>query len=259
VLEVEELHAMGDRGEEALQGVYFSIRSGEILGLAGVSGNGQSELFQTLIGVRRASHGRILLNGADVTNRTPRSRIEQGLASVPEDRIEEGLIMDFRLHENIVLGHHRHPPYSRLLFLNEPRISEFAEASIQEYSIATPSAKHITRLLSGGNLQKVILARELSREPTCIIANQPTRGLDVGATEYVHLRLLEQRERGAAILLVSEDLDEIFNLADRIAVFLKGRIVGLLDGQEATLGRVGLLMAGTGTTAPTATLVGDET
>lgn len=244
VLEVEALQGRGDRNENALRGLSFSIRSHQILGLAGVSGNGQRELFEILVGMRPATNGRILLQGTDVTNRRPRFLMERGIASVPEDRIEEGLIMDFRLDENIVLGLHRYPPYSRLRFLDGSRIGEFAAESIRNYDIATPSSKHLTRLLSGGNLQKVILARELSRHPTCLIANQPTRGLDVGAAEYVRRRLLEQRERGAAILLISEDLDEIFNLADRIAVISKGQIAGMLEGDQATLEQVALLMAG---------------
>ena len=180
ILEAEDIHASGDRGEEALKGISFSVRSREILGLAGVSGNGQKELFEILVGVRRPTNGRVLLDGADVTNRPPRFLIEHGLASVPEDRIEEGLIMAFRLHENIVLGLHRDAPYSRLLMLNESRMVSFAEESIARYDIATPSAKQVTRLLSGGNLQKVILARELSRNPICFVAAQPTRGLDAG-------------------------------------------------------------------------------
>ena len=244
VLEVEEVIALGDRDQEALRGASFQVRGGEILGLAGVSGNGQRELFDVLVGMRRATHGRVLLRGTDVTNRPPRFLLERGIGSVPEDRIEEGLVMDFRVHENLVLGLHRAAPYSRLKFLNEGRMALFAEEAVDSYSIATPSAKQVTRLLSGGNLQKVILARELSTDPVCLIANQPTRGLDVGATEYVHGRLLEQRLRGAGILLISDDLDEIFNLADRIAVILLGRMVGMLDAREATLEKVGLLMAG---------------
>lgn len=244
VLEVEDLSARGDRAEEALRGVSFQVRSSEILGLAGVSGNGQKELFDVLVGMRRATSGRVLLRGSEVTNRPPRFLMERGIGSVPEDRIEEGLVMDFRLDENIVLGLHRNRPYSRLLFLDDGRIALFADESVRNYGIATPSTKHLTRLLSGGNLQKVILARELSRDPTFLVANRPTRGLDVGATEYVHRRLIEQRDRGAAILLISEDLDEIFNLADRIAVILKGRIVGMLAGEAATLEKVALLMAG---------------
>jgi ABC-type uncharacterized transport system ATPase subunit len=244
LLEARDLHARGDREEEALRGISFSISRGEILGLAGVSGNGQRELFEVLVGTRRSTDGQILLDGAEITNRPPRFMMEVGVASVPEDRIEEGLVMDFRLHENIVLGLHRSRPYARWMFLDQSRIEDFANESIKNYAIATPSALHLTRVLSGGNLQKVILARELSREPALFIANQPTRGLDVGATEYVHRRLLEQRQRGCAILLISEDLEEIFNLSDRIAVIFKGRIAGTLPAEEATLEKIGFLMAG---------------
>ncbi len=244
LLEVHDLRARGDGGEEALRGVSLSIRAGEILGLAGVSGNGQKELFEVLIGMRRATDGSVLLAGKDVTNRPPKFMMERGVAAVPEDRIDEGLVMDFRVQENLVLGLHRNQPYARWLFMDESKIEQFANESIQNYGIATPSAHHVTRLLSGGNLQKVILARELSRDPACLIANQPTRGLDVGATEYVHNKLLEQRKRGAATLLISEDLDEIFNLSDQIAVMFKGQIAGILDASEASLDRVGPLMAG---------------
>ena len=244
LLGVRDLRARGDREEEALRGVSFSIRRSEILGLAGVSGNGQRELFEVLVGMRRATDGSVLLEGTDITNRPPRFMMECGVASVPEDRIGEGLVMDFRLHENIVLGLHRNHPYARWMFLDRSAIEDFANESIKNYAISTPSALHLTRVLSGGNLQKVILARELSRDPALFIANQPTRGLDVGATEYVHSRLLEQRQRGSAILLISEDLDEIFNLSDRIAVIFKGRIAGTLPAEEATLEKIGFLMAG---------------
>jgi len=244
LVEIHDLEAQGDSGQQALLGVSLSIRAGEIMGLAGVSGNGQKELFEVLVGMRRATDGSVYLEGKDVTNRSPRFLIERGVAAVPEDRIDEGLVMDFRVRENIVLGLHRNQPYARWLFTDRSKIEEFANESIKNYGIATPSANHVTRLLSGGNLQKVILARELSREPAFLIANQPTRGLDVGATEYVHNRLLEQRKRRAAILLISEDLDEIFNLSDRIGVMFKGRIAGMLDASEATLDRVGQLMAG---------------
>jgi ABC-type uncharacterized transport system ATPase subunit len=244
VLEVQDLEAQGDRGQIALHGVSLTIRQGEVLGLAGVSGNGQRELFEVLVGMRSASAGRVLIEGADLTNRPPQAIMRSGVASVPSDRIAEGLIPEFRVDENLVLGLHHSPRFSRGIFLDQARIAAFAREAIQEFDIATPSAAQETRVLSGGNLQKVILARELSQNPKCLIANQPTRGLDVGATEYVRHRLLEQRKRGAAVLLISEDLDEIFNVADRIAVMFKGRIVGVMDAREATLEQVGLLMAG---------------
>jgi simple sugar transport system ATP-binding protein len=244
VLAVQGLEALGDRGAPALRGVALSIRQGEVLGLAGVSGNGQRELFEVLVGMRRASAGAVALDGADITNLPPQTIAQRGVASVPADRIAEGLIPEFRVDENLVLGQHRSPRFARGPFVDQARVAAFAQQAIADFDIATPSAAQTTRVLSGGNLQKVILARELALNPRCLIINQPTRGLDVGATEYVRRRLLEQRQRGAAILLISEDLDEILNIADRIAVMFKGRVVGILDAQAATLERMSLLMAG---------------
>jgi ABC-type uncharacterized transport system ATPase subunit len=244
LLELRDIRVRGDRGQEALRGISFSVREREILGVAGVSGNGQRELFEVLVGVRMPSEGRVLLNGADITYRSPRYRMARGIATIPEDRIAEGLVADFTVEENLVLGFHRTRPYSKRLFWNGSAIESFAMESIRTFGIATPSPRQVTRVLSGGNLQKVILARELSRSPTCLIASQPTRGLDVGATEYVRGRLLEQRKRGAAIVLISEDLEEIFNLSDRIAVLSKGQIAGMLDANDASLETVGRLMAG---------------
>jgi simple sugar transport system ATP-binding protein len=244
ILEVADIHATGDRGDEALRGVSFTVHAGEILGLAGVSGNGQRELFDAIVGTRRPTGGSVSVGGRDVTDLSPRSRLEMGIASIPQDRVDEGLVMDFAVHQNIVLGLHRDRQYSSFGMLHERKAVAFAERSIVDFGIATPSPKRITRLLSGGNLQKIILARELSRDPMVLIASQPTRGLDIGATEYVHRQLLQQRERGAAVLLVSEDLDEIFRLADRIAVIFKGRILEVLDASTASVHDVGLLMAG---------------
>ena len=168
-----------------------------------------------------------------------------GLSSIPEDRIREGLVMDFRVEENLVLGIHRSEPFARRKrLINRDAIRKFAIESIEKFEIATPSASQISKTLSGGNLQKLILARELSQSPSLLIANQPTRGLDVGATEYVRRRLLEQKQRGAAIFLISEDLDELLNLADRIAVIFKGEIMEIIDPKEATMNKLGLLMAG---------------
>lgn len=244
LLEVHDVRAYNDRGQEALQGVSMTLRRNEIMGLAGVSGNGQRELFEVLVGMRRATAGRACLEGEDLVNRSPRFVMERGLASVPEDRLHEGSVGEFRVDENLILGLHRQPPYAKGQFLSPAHIAAAAKESIRRFDIATPSAAQVTRTLSGGNIQKVILARELSQNPKCLVVNQPTRGLDVGATEYVHRQLLAQRQRGAGILLISEDLDEIFNLADRIAVMFKGRVVAVLDAARATLEQVGLLMAG---------------
>jgi len=244
LLEVKDLRAHDDRGREALRGLSLTLHRNEILGLAGVSGNGQRELFEVLTGVRKATAGRVFLDGEDITNRSPRYIASRGVASVPEDRIHQGLVMDFGVDENLILGLQRQDPFSRGGFLNWREIRAFAQDLIGSYDIVTPSLSRTTKVLSGGNLQKVVLARELSQNPKCLIANQPTRGLDVGATEYVRRRLLEQRDQGAGILLISEDLDEILNLSTRIAVIFKGQIVGVLDAEEATLEEVGLLMTG---------------
>ena len=244
ILEVIDLCSSGDGKCIALDHITFSLRKGEILGLAGVSGNGQRELFDVLAGMRRPLSGRILLDGEEISNLSPREITQRGMVFVPEDRIRQGLVMDFRIDENLVLGKHRSAPFYRNPFLDQRQIEAFAVEKIKEYEIMTTSHRQPTRVLSGGNLQKVILARELSQQPKCLVVSQPTRGLDVGATEYVRRRLLEQRDRGAGILLISEDLDEIFNLSNRIAVIFKGRIMGILDAEQATLEQVGLMMAG---------------
>jgi simple sugar transport system ATP-binding protein len=243
VLEVEDLRFEGSNG--ASPPVSFTVREREILGVVGVAGNGQRELFEALVGVRPVRAGRVRLRGEDVTSRSVRDRIEAGVSSIPEDRISEGLLLDFGIDENLVLGLQREPAYSRWRrVLRRPAISRFADDAVRRFEIATTSARHHVRVLSGGNMQKVILARELSRDPACIIASQPTRGLDVGAAEYVRRRLLEERDRGAAVLLISEDLDEVMNLADRMVVMSKGAVVGHLDPRHATEEEVGLLMGG---------------
>lgn len=245
VIELSDLRANNERNEESLCGVSFSIHQHEILGLAGVSGNGQKELFDTLVGVRKPTAGSLLLEGRSISEDSPGARMRRGISSIPEDRIHDGLVMPFKVEENLVLGIHRQKPFARRGgLINQEAIRSFARDSIHRFEIATPSPSQVSKTLSGGNLQKLILARELSQSPVLLIANQPTRGLDVGATEYVRRRLLEQRQRGAAILLISEDLDEILNLSDRIAVIYKGQIMDILNAKEASMEKIGLLMAG---------------
>jgi simple sugar transport system ATP-binding protein len=244
VLKVKELRARGDKGQEVLQGVSFTLQRGEILGLAGISGNGQKELFEVLAGVRRAESGQVLLEEEDITNRSSNYIMSRGVGHVPEDRLHEGLIPDFNLSENLILGQQRSRLYRRGLFLNFEQIRKFAAMCVSTFEIKTPSLYHPTKFLSGGNIQKIILAREFTQCPQCLLANQPTRGLDVGVIEYVHKRLLEKRAEGIGILLASEDLDEIMSLSDRIAVIFKGQIMGIFDGKEANLEKIGLLMAG---------------
>ena len=244
VLEVRDLVVAGRQQHDAVRGVSFGVRQHEILSIVGVSGNGQRELFAALVGATRPRLGHIALHGVDVTRQSAHHRIERGVSSVPEDRIAEGLVMDFRIDENLVLGLHREPAFSRRGFLRRGAIESFADESIEHFTIATPSARQPTRVLSGGNMQKVILARELSREPACLVVSQPTRGLDVGAADYVRQRLLDERSRGSAIVLLSEDLDEVFELADRIVVMFRGQFVGDLDPANATIESVGLMMGG---------------
>jgi ABC-type uncharacterized transport system ATPase subunit len=244
VMEVRDLRALNDRGQEALRGVSFTLHRNEILGLAGVAGNGQKELFEVLSGVRKTVSGQVLVEGADITNRSPRYYMKRGIGHIPEDRIHEGLIPDFSVAENLILGQQRSKLYRRGPFLDFERIDKFARTSISTFEIQTPSIDQPTKFLSGGNLQKIILARELWQCPQALLANQPTRGLDVGVIEYVRRRLLDKRVEGTGILLSSEDLDDIFNLSDRIMVIFKGQIMGVFDARSADIEQIGLLMAG---------------
>jgi simple sugar transport system ATP-binding protein len=244
VLEVEDIRVEAHSARGAVRGLSLFVRENEILGIAGVSGNGQKALFDALVGVRQPTTGKIRLDGEDVTFFTPKQLAAEGVAAVPADRIHQGLMMDFPVKENLVLGRHKSPAFQKRGFLNKKAIDEFAEKAIADYEIMTPSGDQITRVLSGGNLQKIILARELANEPRVLIVHQPTRGLDIGASEYVRRRIVEERDRGAAVILMSEDLDETFNLADRIAVIYEGQIIGELAPEDATYETVGMLMAG---------------
>ena len=244
MLEIRDLWAMGDRGVPALRGVDLEVRAGEIVGLAGVSGNGQRELAEVIVGLRRPTRGRIRIGGTDVTGWSPAELIRLGLSYIPEERMRDGGVPEFSVEDNLVLKDHPFPPFSRGIFLNFPEIARYAERLIGDFDIRTPSRRTPLKSLSGGNIQKLILARELSRSPKVLIAAQPTRGLDVSATEYVRRRILEQRERGTATLLISDDLDEILSLSDRIAVIYEGRIMGVVRTEEADIEELGLMMAG---------------
>ena len=243
-LKVTQLRAMSDRGTEALRGVDLEIHAGEIVGLAGVSGNGQRELAQCLAGLRKITSGTLTLDGQDLTHAPLRQRMAAGQAYIPEERMRDGAIRDFSVQENLFLHEHASPKFAQGIFLNFPKMAAHARALVKEYSVKTPQLETPIKTLSGGNIQKLIMARELSRRPTVIIAAQPTRGVDIGATEYIHQRLLEQRDAGAAILLISEDLDEIRSLSDRIAVMYEGHIMGSVDRNQATVEQIGLMMAG---------------
>jgi simple sugar transport system ATP-binding protein len=243
VLQVEDLHALNDKGLPAVRGVSFTIAAGEILGIAGVAGNGQRELVETLVGLRPATQGHIYLNGKEVTNEKPSALIEQGVCYVPGERLT-GLVPGMSVAENLVLKDYRHPPFSQGPFLNYQAIRAHADELIARYAVATPGPDTPVKLLSGGNIQRVILARETSGSPRLLIAAHPTSGLDVGATEYIRQSLLVQREQGTAVLLVSEDLEEVLTLSDRVAVMFEGEIMGILRADEADLETIGLMMAG---------------
>ena len=244
VLEIRALEATSERGAPALRSVDLAVRAGEILGIAGVGGNGQSELAECILGLRRPTAGTVGIDGADVARDHPKRTRERGVAYVPEDRRTEGLVLAFTVADDLILGKQDREPYSRRGVLRPAAIARHAERLVREFDVRPPNPRAIAGNLSGGNQQKVVLGRELSDEPRLIIASQPTRGLDIGSTEFVWERLLEQRARGCAILLVSSELDEIRALADRIAVMFEGRIVATLPTAEAGDERLGLLMAG---------------
>jgi simple sugar transport system ATP-binding protein len=245
VLQAEELQAFNDRKMLGLKSVTFEVHESEILGIAGVEGNGQSELIEVLMGLRKLEEGKILLEGEPITNASVHERIEKGFSIIPEDRQKTGLVLDFSVSENLILGRQDKPPFAEKWFgLNLEKESELAEELIQEYSIQTPNKETLVRYLSGGTQQRVVVAREFSRQPRFIIASQPTRGLDIGATEYVRRRLVEMRDKGCAILLISADLDEIFVLCDRIAVIYEGKIIALKERSKTSEVEIGLLMTG---------------
>lgn len=243
---LEGLCAKNDRGLPALGGVDLEVREGEILGIAGVSGNGQRELAEVIAGTRPATGGTVSLDGRNITKWTTARRIEHGVAHIPEERMIDGAVQEFSVEENLILKDHGHRPYSRGSFMDRGAIAEMAQRLIKDFDIKTPSSRTPLGSLSGGNIQKLILAREISRGPRLLIAAQPTRGLDIGATEFVHQQLVAQRSQSTAILLISEDLDELLSLSDRIAVLYEGRVVGIVERDEADLNTLGMMMSGAG-------------
>lgn len=244
VLKVDDLEVVGDRGDVAVSGVSFEVRAGEILGVAGVQGNGQTELVEALTGLRPTEAGRVEILGDRVTGASPRRILEHGVAHVPEDRQKDGLVLSFPVSSNLVLNTYYVPPFARFIVLNQERILSEAENRAREFDVRTPSVLTPVASLSGGNQQKVIVAREFSRPIKLLIASQPTRGLDVGSIEYIHRRIIERRDEGTAVLLVSPELDEVMSLSDRIAVMYEGKIVDVVPAEETTREQVGLLMAG---------------
>jgi len=244
VLEVTGLRAVDQRKHAALGGVELYVRAGEVLGVAGVQGNGQTELVEVLSGLRPAIGGHVRILGTDVTGASPRQITELGVAHIPEDRQEDGLVLAFPIADNLMLNTYYEPPFSRGPEIQFGTLYSYAERLVKEFDVRTPSVHLLAQNLSGGNQQKVIVAREFSRPIKLLIAAQPTRGLDVGSIEYIHRRVVEKRDEGTAVLLVSVELDEIMALSDRIAVMYEGRIVDAMDADKVTREELGLLMAG---------------
>ena len=244
VITVDDLHVTDDREHMAVDGVSFQVHAGEILGVAGVQGNGQTELAEAITGLRHTTSGKVNIMGHETTNATPREIVQAGTAHVPEDRQKHGLVLSFPVKDNLVLCSYYHAPYAHGIEMNERAIERDAHELVQTFDVRTPSIDTPVGTLSGGNQQKVIVARELSRAVKLVIANQPTRGLDVGSIEFIHRRIVQARDKGAAVLLISAELDEILSLSDRIAVMYKGRILDILDAKTATRERLGCLMAG---------------
>jgi ABC-type uncharacterized transport system ATPase subunit len=244
VLKIKRLNALNDKNLPALKNLDLIVRQNEILGMAGISGNGQRELSEVLFGMRSPTDGLIQISGKSLKFGSPAAAIKANMGRIPEDRIDTGLLMDLSVEENLILESHSSADFHSYGLLKSKKIQQFSEELIEKYRIMTAGRDAVTKSLSGGNLQKVMLARELAGKPALIIASQPTRGLDVGAMEYIHRRLLQERERGAAILLISEDLDEIFGLSDRIVVIFEGEIMGEAAGAIASREQVGLWMSG---------------
>lgn len=244
ILRVEGLHADNNRKLPALKGVSFSVHQGEIFAIAGVDGNGQSELVEVITGLRKSTAGSVFFKDQDKTGHKTREIIDAGMSHIPEDRHKRGLVLNHTLAENSILGDHSKEPYSKNGILDYEIIRKHCREIIEEFDVRTPNELVEAKSLSGGNQQKLIVARELVRQPDLLIASQPTRGVDVGAIEFIHKRLVEERDKGKAVLLVSLELDEVMALADRIAVIYDGKIVGVIEGENATEKHLGIMMAG---------------
>jgi simple sugar transport system ATP-binding protein len=245
LLTVDDLHVFDDRGLEAIRGVSFEVRGGEIVGIAGVDGNGQTELIDAITGLRKAASGRVSIAGRDVTGAAPATVLDSGLGHIPEDRQRRGLVLEFSLAENVALHDYDKPPDSRWGWLFPRQLIRRARELLTQFDVRGGGPQTLASALSGGNQQKVVLAREIGREPSVLIAAQPTRGLDVGAIEFVHRRLVEARANGKAVLLVSLELDEIISLSDRTLVLYEGEIVAE-HGPDVTEDQLGIEMTGAG-------------
>lgn len=244
---IENLNVMSNRGLQAVKNINLSAKAGEILGVAGIEGNGQTELIEAITGLRKSQSGKIIVNGIDISEYSIRKRNENGIGHIPEDRHKYGLVLDFNVEDNMMIESYYKKPFSKNGILNRQEINSYAERLIEQFDVRSAQGAHtITRSMSGGNQQKAIIAREIDRSPSVMIVAQPTRGLDVGAIEYIHKRLLEERDNGKTIILFSLELDEVLNVSDRIAVMYAGEIVGQVDASETNENELGLLMAGGG-------------
>jgi general nucleoside transport system ATP-binding protein len=243
MLVIQNLKVRDDRGHEVVHDVSFEVRAGEIFGIAGVAGNGQDELVEALVGLRHVAGGEVTLAGRNVTGASPRHLHRRGLAFVPGDRQRFGLVLSFPLTDNLVLNDYYHAPFATGIQRNDDAIESNADEAIEKYDVRTPSASVAAGTLSGGNQQKVVVAREFEGELKLLVLDQPTRGLDVGSIEFIHRQAIARRDSGVAILLVSAELDEVLELSDRIGVMFRGQMVSVLDGRSADREAVGLLMA----------------
>jgi len=244
ILEVKNLQASNNKGTPALRGVNLTIRAGEILGIAGVAGNGQSELAECITGLRVCESGSVQVDGRELANQPPITAIQSGVSHIPEDRNHVGSAPNLTITDNVIMKHYRSAPIGNGATIDSAQATSYAQNLKKTYDILAPSVRTQARKLSGGNLQKVILSREITANPRLIVAVQPTRGLDVGAVEAIQEHLLDQRKQGAAILLISEELEELFALSDRIAVLFDGRVMGVVEGATASVEEIGLMMMG---------------
>ena len=244
VLTVQNLTVTGDKGHLMVKDISFNVYKNEIFGIAGVSGNGQRELVESITGLRKSDQGSVHINGHDITNVSPRLAYDSGISHVPEERIKFGIAPGLYLYENAILKQHHLRKYTNNMFMTYKNIKDHARKLVDKFKVMTPSIQVQTKNLSGGNIQKLILGREISESPALLVASHPTYGLDVGATEYLRKQLLELCKSGGAVLLVSEDLEEIFELCDRIAVIFQGQFMGILDAKDPRLCDIGLMMTG---------------
>lgn len=247
VLKIEKLNVRDNRGLNAVKNLSLSVREGEILGVAGVEGNGQAQLVEAITGLRKIESGSIYLNGIDISSLTIRKRNEHGVGHIPEDRHKRGLVLDFTLEDNLILETYYRQPFSNNGILDREAIAKNADRLIEQFDVRSgQGGKTVARSMSGGNQQKAIIAREVDKSPSLMIVVQPTRGLDIGAVQYIHKRLLDERDKGRTILLISLELDEILDLSDRVAVMYEGEIAGIVDADKTDENELGLMMAGAG-------------